>query len=478
MISRINFGPDRKTLLRLYWALGKSKLDYGSQIYSSASTNVLETLNPVHNEALRICSGAFRSSPITSLLVETGNPPLDLQREEQCLRYLTRLESNQQYMEDPNKLNVLEDHYDDEYKNDDSFMAPVGTRARSLQRKQDLLSKPILNQIPEESPWLLRTINICKEGATAGKQNASAAQLKQEFESHLRKHTNSNHIYTDGSKSQETVGYGLAYGHDFKKTVKAALPGEASIFTAELSAILRALTIVKDSVPLSWTIFSDSQAAIQAVAHPNPKHPLVRSIQSLLIELQNLNKKITFCKVPSHVGIRGNEAADRAANDAQKIPGLATTYVPHRDHNLPFRRNIMKKWQSRWDRVNEENNGVENKLRRVKTSVYPWKNLPGGNRRNEVKIARLRIGHTRLTHGYRMKRGRPPDAPDPPDPPSCSKCRESPLTVDHFLFNCRTTLPLRNRLKLPNTPEQLLGEQCPVPQLMEYLQTIGVLEEI
>ena len=60
----------------------------------------------------------------------------------------------------------------------------------------------------------------------------------------------------------------------------------------------------------------------------------------------------------------------------------------------------MAKWQSRWDRVNEGTNGGENKLRRVKTSVYPWKFLPGGNRRNEVKIARLSIGHTRLTHGY------------------------------------------------------------------------------
>ena len=100
MISRINFGPELKTLLRLYWAIGETKIDYGSQIYSSASTGALEALNPVHNEALRICTGVFRSSPVPSLLAEAGNPPLDLQREEQCLRYLTRLENNQQYTEE------------------------------------------------------------------------------------------------------------------------------------------------------------------------------------------------------------------------------------------------------------------------------------------------------------------------------------------------------------------------------------------
>ena len=38
----------------------------------------------------------------------------------------------------------------------------------------------------------------------------------------------------------------------------------------------------------------------------------------------------------------------------------------------------MVKWQSRWNRANEEANGRENKLKRVKTSVYPWKFLPGG----------------------------------------------------------------------------------------------------
>ena len=31
VISRVKFGPDRKTLLSLYWALGESKIDYGPQ---------------------------------------------------------------------------------------------------------------------------------------------------------------------------------------------------------------------------------------------------------------------------------------------------------------------------------------------------------------------------------------------------------------------------------------------------------------
>ena len=52
VISRINNGPGQKTLLRLYWAIGKSKINYGSQVYSSASAGALKTLNPVQSKAL------------------------------------------------------------------------------------------------------------------------------------------------------------------------------------------------------------------------------------------------------------------------------------------------------------------------------------------------------------------------------------------------------------------------------------------
>ena len=123
--------------------------------------------------------------------------------------------------------------------------------------------------------------------------------------------------------------------------MRATLPREAPIFTAELSAIQQVLAVIRESVPLSWTIFSDSQASMPAIADPKPKHPLVRSIQSSLIELHNLNTRITFYKVPSHVGERGNEAADRVAKEALEIPRVNTTLIPHRDHHPQIRNYIM-----------------------------------------------------------------------------------------------------------------------------------------
>ena len=91
MTSGFDWVADKKSLLRIYDALCRSKLDYGCQIYFSASKSKLDALNVDHNMGLRICSGAFRTSPVESLYMDTHQLPLDLQCEELDLRYLRRV---------------------------------------------------------------------------------------------------------------------------------------------------------------------------------------------------------------------------------------------------------------------------------------------------------------------------------------------------------------------------------------------------
>ena len=72
VVSHYDWGADRKVLLRLYRALSRSKLDYGSFIYGSARTLYIKVLDPIHNQGLRLYLGAFRTSPMESVYVE-GN---------------------------------------------------------------------------------------------------------------------------------------------------------------------------------------------------------------------------------------------------------------------------------------------------------------------------------------------------------------------------------------------------------------------
>merc|ERR1712002_458722 len=93
VIFSFDWGADKKSLVKLYNAVCRSKMDYACQIYSSACKTRLKELDVVHNLALRICSGAYRTSPIESIYVDCNQLPLDLRREELSLRYFQRLNS-------------------------------------------------------------------------------------------------------------------------------------------------------------------------------------------------------------------------------------------------------------------------------------------------------------------------------------------------------------------------------------------------
>ncbi|GFW33139.1 putative rna-directed dna polymerase from mobile element jockey-like protein [Trichonephila clavipes] len=66
VLANTYWGADRTSLLHLYRALIRSKLDYGSVVYSSACKSLLKVLDPVHHQALRLCLEAFRTSPVES----------------------------------------------------------------------------------------------------------------------------------------------------------------------------------------------------------------------------------------------------------------------------------------------------------------------------------------------------------------------------------------------------------------------------
>jgi len=77
-------------------SLIRSKLDYGCVVYGSARPSYLRMLDPIQNHALRLCLGAFRTSPCPSLSVEANEPPLNLRLQKLSLQYALRLSSNYQ----------------------------------------------------------------------------------------------------------------------------------------------------------------------------------------------------------------------------------------------------------------------------------------------------------------------------------------------------------------------------------------------
>ena len=93
VIGNTEWGADRKVMLWLYRSLIRPKLDYGCIVYRSARKSYFQMLDPIHNQELRLCLGAFRTSPVECLYVDAHEPSLGARRAKLSLQYATKIKS-------------------------------------------------------------------------------------------------------------------------------------------------------------------------------------------------------------------------------------------------------------------------------------------------------------------------------------------------------------------------------------------------
>ena len=445
VLSHTNWGADRTVLLQLYRSLIRSKLDYGS--------------DTVHHQGLRLALGAFRTSPVESLYVEAEEPSLYLRREKLALQYAIRLAANPsnptfKVTFAPHISQDLIDHYDNKPNAIRSFGLRIAPLLTSANINKEQIETHSVSEIPS---WCIQKPIIDLSLHSEKKSESNPHLLKQNFHELQSYYSDHEHIYTDGSKDEVKVGCAAAKYDDCKQM---RIPDGSSVFTAEAKAIDLALDFVYNcSYTDKFVIFSDSLSVLQALNHSSSKNS---QIQHLLLKHHEISssKTVIFCWIPSHIGIYGNEKADKNAKESLNLHQTVFK-IPFNNFKPFINKYIFNKWQSSW------NETCFNKLKEIEPVVNHHRIVPKLSRREEIILTRLRIGHTRLTLSYLLKRE---------DQPYCIGC-DTPFTVRHFLLDCADFDRERRSLFQVNNLKDLFKDVS-VENILSFLKNVNLFNKI
>jgi ribonuclease HI len=340
MLATTPWASPPKTMVILVQSLVRSRLIFGFEAFYSAPEHLIHRLEITECKALKIALGLPSSAPNYLVYRDAGLLPLGEEIRRRSASYIFRCQSvqNSTSLED---LSMPKRAKRQQETAVTDFVAELvaGTELQDVkvaERKQhssppwNILSQPIHVNLGD----ITKQDNPTVTGAIANE----IIDLK---------YKDRQHIYTDGSRSQEGVGAAfLSPGFNYVK--KYNLP-DVSIFSAELIAILMALHYIKvKNKDLKWVILSDSKSALEALQsdRDSPREDIIRAAIGLLSDLRARGTEVILQWIPAHVGIKGNERADKAAKEAARGEGAVSLNIPlsYTDINNRIKHRAWGKW--------------------------------------------------------------------------------------------------------------------------------------
>ena len=467
-VCNTEWGADTEVGMRLYRALIRSRIDYGSIVYGSASTQDLRTVETIANDALRIITGAFRTSPVSSMKVLVHEPPLDLRRDVLRCQYFYKIKH---HIQSPAFYSVVNQDLVHFFQQRGETAPVVHKIARAVNNFQLNTNLVLPRRTPAVYTHETKLPGIEDEMMGYGKETFPHHVIRAKFKDVIRrKYGEHTVIFTDGSKSREGVGSAAVLLGEANK--KVSMPDITSILTAETYAVKLAIELIhsKRNVTQKLLICSDSLGAIQRLTDRTQQEELTRRVQGLIHEELSSNREVVLMWVPSHVGIPGNEEADKVAKEVSSMP-KENLLLPYKDWYPYIDSKMYEIWGTRWSAETRD-------FKSLKPSPKKWE-PPGLNRREEVVLNRIRLGHTRATHGYLFET----ELLNSVMPP-CPYCGRELLSIRHVFMECMSLQTKRNDIIVAALGEELVsmknivGENGIVKEALKFLKEIQLFNHI
>jgi len=164
------------------------------------------------------------------------------------------------------------------------------------------------------------------------------------------------HIFTDGSKSEQGVGSGLAVftGRVLTEQLKFKLDNKRSNTQAEQLAIVKALEVIEmqqvnHDEHRTAVIHRDSKINLDSIRSAKHHNHIIEEIRKKEVTLYKKNWNIEFKWAKAHAGIYGNEIVDRLAKEATLNYHLTYSRISKSAIKKDNRKESIRKWQSQWE---------------------------------------------------------------------------------------------------------------------------------
>ncbi|KAG0713577.1 hypothetical protein GWK47_015910 [Chionoecetes opilio] len=242
---------------------------------------------------------------------------------------------------------------------------------------------------------------------------------------------------TDGSVDPATGAAGAAFVSG-QTTKQWRLTDGASCLQAELVAIRGALHHALESHSPHVIIHTDSKSSIQALRDTQTQDNIHLLTSTLLLaqRLAARGCKITLNWVPRHVGLSGNEAADRAAKSAVALPSPTTAVLPSLSQTLLQIKSASHALSRQQHEATVALSSPSASWYAAATAYHPLPQDPSIPPHVRDRLHRLRLGFPCFEE---ILQG----AVDI----TCDHCQvTSPFALQHYLLKCEATSNPKERL--------------------------------
>ena len=452
------WGASKKVLLIIYRSLIRSILDYGAIALDSMSNRNKERLDSVQAQALRIACGAARGTATAALQVEMGEPPLQIRRLQLQLQYAVKVKS----LKDHPAKKVFEPHWTARNNKFDLNTEPIYYKVADFIATTEIIETEHVRP-KTDPPWRRKQCHVDISIAKAGRKDENPNLLCTLAKEKIDTYKQCLHIFTDASKTstgQTAASYCIP---QLKVEHSCRLSDGITIFAGELAALHMALLWIKDNYERNTlqqdiVVFSDSLSCLTALktgySACRPK-----LLDDVLQTVNEIGLSILFVWIPSHLGLKGNELADRLAQAATRNAVVDTELnFEILEYKIKVKKFILEKWQTQWS------TSLHGEFyRKVESRVSLEIKYEHGSRNKEVTLTRLRLGKCWVNEYLARIKAVYSDR--------CPLCKKSSETVEHFILLCPSSDLCKKVLSVCRQINVL-------PEIGQVLSNKKVLDEI